>query len=57
MMDLVWITRDGRMIPISKMDTSHIKNCIVLIQRRKKWRREYLDRLQLELYIRELRSQ
>lgn len=57
MRDTVWVCRDGRHILVSNMETSHIKNCISLIERKKNWRRKYLDRLQLELLIREIRGQ
>lgn len=53
MQDMVWVTRDGRSLLISQMDTSHIVNCIAKINRsRTGWRAEYLPRLQLELDIR-----
>jgi hypothetical protein len=53
--DMVWITRDGRSYLVSQMTTSHIINCIRKIQRSQKgWRREYLERLKLELTIRSL---
>jgi hypothetical protein len=52
MQDKVWITARGERLLISKMDTSHIINCIRLMQRKKNWRRGYLDRLLLELDIR-----
>lgn len=55
MHDLVWETADGRFIPVSAMSTRHINNCIRKIDRsRKGWRKEYRERLILEL---ELRSQ
>ncbi|HEY7415486.1 MAG TPA: hypothetical protein VH593_09855 [Ktedonobacteraceae bacterium] len=52
MYDRVWITRDGRAIKVSDMETRHIKNCIAMIQRKWPWRAEYLDRLELELFAR-----
>lgn len=49
----IWITAKGEHLSISQMTTSHIINCIRKIQRsRKGWRREYLERLLLELEIR-----
>lgn len=52
----IWETADGQLIPISEMETSHIINCIRRIQRKRNWRREYLDRLQLELEIRRIQN-
>jgi hypothetical protein len=58
MKDTIWRTRDGRFIAVRQMETSHILNCIAKITRSKRgWRREYLDRLLLELSIREMDSQ
>lgn len=54
MKDTVWTCKDGREILVRDMDTSHIINCIRLIKNRN-WRREYLDRLELELLIRSLK--
>ena len=46
----IWVTRDGTKCLISKMQTSHIKNCIRMIQRSNySWRLEYLEPLVLEL--------
>lgn len=54
MQDMVWITRDGRRYLVREMETRHIINCVRMIQRSKTgWRREYLDRLLLELAIRD----
>jgi hypothetical protein len=50
----VWFTARGQAIPIPEMETSHIVNCIRKIQRSRSWRRDQLDRLQLELEIRAL---
>jgi hypothetical protein len=54
MRDMVWVTRDGQRLLVSQMETSHIVNCVRKIQRSRGWRQEYLDRLILELRIREL---
>lgn len=54
MQDKVWITRDGRMLLVSQMETRHILNCIAMIERKRNWRRRYLERLYLELLIREI---
>lgn len=51
-----WVTRDGKYIEITKMTTSHIRNCINKIHRSgDKWRKQYLNILELELYRREER--
>lgn len=54
----MWRKADGQWIAISAMETSHVVNCISLIERRaaagKPWREEYLERLRLELTIRSL---
>jgi len=53
MLDLIWITKEGERLRISDMETRHINNCVAKILRSKRgWRREYLDRLLLELEIR-----
>lgn len=52
MYDRVWVCRDGTMLTVSQMQTSHIKNCIALIMRKRNWRREFLPRLLLELDMR-----
>jgi hypothetical protein len=57
MQDKVWITRDGRAYLVSEMETRHIVNCINMILRRKGWRRRYLERLYLELVIRDIQSE
>lgn len=51
MLEMIWITREGRQIPVSRMTTSHIQNCIAKICR-SGWRQEYLERLRLEIEIR-----
>ena len=46
----IWIAKDGTKYLISKMQTSHIKNCIRMIQRSNYyWRPEYLEPLTQEL--------
>lgn len=46
----IWIGSDGTKYLISKMQTSHIKNCIKMIQRSNYyWRPEYLEPLTQEL--------
>jgi hypothetical protein len=37
------------------MELSHIHNAIAMITRRKNWRREFLERLNLELLIRSMK--
>jgi hypothetical protein len=58
MRDRIWRTRDGQLIPVSLMETRHIWNCIRMIERSiaygKPWRIEYLERLQLEILIRDI---
>lgn len=54
MKDMIWRTKDGRIMTVAEMRTSHIKNAIAMINRHRNWRRNYLPRLQLELEIREL---
>ena len=49
-----WRAVDGTVYSISKMETSHIKNCLRLIERSGyTWRKEYLKALNDELKIRE----
>jgi hypothetical protein len=55
--DTIWVCRDGRQVLVSQMADSHLANCIALILRKRKWRREYLDRLQLELVIRSIKRE
>lgn len=46
----IWVAKDGTKYSISKMTTSHIKNCIRMIQRSNyRWRPEYLELLVQEL--------
>lgn len=57
MRDLVWETADGRFVPVSRMSSRHIANCVRKIdrsRRRPKWRIEYRDRLVLELEMRSM---
>ena len=44
MRNTIWITNDGRQIPVSRMETEQI-------QRDYPWQAEYLERLELELII------
>lgn len=53
--DKIWITKDGRMIPVRQMDLDHVHRAIAMIRRRGNWRRDYLARLMLELQIRDLK--
>jgi len=53
MHEMIWFTADGRSYLISQMDTDHIRRCIAMIERKRRWRRQFLERLRLELYIRE----
>ena len=54
MYDQVWRCRDGRMIPVRQMEDRHLHNCIRMILRNRSWRRKWLDRLLLEVTIREI---
>jgi hypothetical protein len=56
MQDTVWTCRGGRQLLVSQMEDRHLHNCIAMILRNRNWRREYLDRLQLELLIRSIGS-
>lgn len=57
MQDTVWECADGRKVLVSQMEYSHLLNCISKIQRSKKgWRKEYLERLLLELTIRDIKG-
>lgn len=50
----IWIAKDGTKYSISEMTTSHIKNCIRMIQRSNyHWRPEYIEPLTQELKRRE----
>ena len=50
----IWIAKDGTKYSISEMTTSHIKNCIRMIQRSNyRWRPEYIEPLTQELKRRE----
>lgn len=54
MQDRIWICRDGRQVPVRQMSRQHVLNAIAMIQRsRRGWRREYLERLLLELKIKD----
>ncbi len=50
----VWQCKDGRLIPVNQMTDSHLANCIARIIRLN-WRREWLERLQLEQQIRSMK--
>lgn len=57
MQDTVWVTADGRHVLVSKMEYSHLLNCIAKIKHsRRGWRKEYLPRLELELTIRDIQG-
>lgn len=58
MLDRVWVCKDGRQLLVSQMETSHIEKCIAKILRsRKGWRRNFLERLQIELVIRSIKNE
>lgn len=56
MFDPQWVCKDGRRIKVAEMNTDHINNAIRLILRCRRWRRNMLPRLYLELEIRALQS-
>ena len=52
-----WRMRNGKLIAIKDMDTSHIKNCIKMIYRSNgTWRHQYLRYFEAELRKRKLSS-
>ena len=52
-----WRTKDGELIAIKDMDTSHIKNCIKMIYRSNgTWRHQYLRYFEAELRKRKFLS-
>ena len=52
-----WRMKDGELIAIKDMDTSHIKNCIKMIYRSNgKWRHQYLRYFEAELRKRKFLS-
>ena len=52
-----WRTKDGELIAIKDMDTSHIKNCIKMIYKSNgKWRHQYLRYFEAELRKRKFLS-
>ena len=57
MQDMVWETRDRRLMPVFRMETDHIIKCIARIQRDWPWRAEYLERLKMELMLRQSKEQ
>jgi hypothetical protein len=60
MRDMVWRTEDGKFIVIAAMKTAQIHSALRLIRKRaeegRPWRTEYIERLELELYIRGLQG-
>ena len=44
-----WRPQVGKKIKLTKMEISHIKNCIAMIERRHGWREQWLRPLQQEL--------
>ena len=52
-----WRMKNGELIAIKDMDTSHIKNCIKMIYRSNgKWRHQYLRYFEAELRKRKFSS-
>jgi hypothetical protein len=56
MQDMLWETRDGRVIPVFRMETDHIIKCIATIQCNWPWRAKYLKRLEMELTLRNMKD-
>lgn len=64
MKDTIWRTHDGRRIPVSRMELSHLVNCIRMIERGHDGlgrrvtlkTKRILPRLQIELEIRNIRN-
>jgi hypothetical protein len=52
MQDMLWETRDERLILVFRMETDHVLKCIEKIQNNWPWRAKYLDRLEMELIMR-----
>tara|TARA_R110000772_G_scaffold40859_2_gene95268 strand:+ start:53 stop:289 length:237 start_codon:yes stop_codon:yes gene_type:complete len=46
-----WEQKDGTKILLTSMTTSHLKNCILMINRNK-WRLDWLEYLKTELELR-----
>jgi hypothetical protein len=45
-----WLCKDGRIIAIEDMDTSHLTNCVAKIRRSSRgWRKQYLEPMVAEL--------
>jgi hypothetical protein len=54
----LWETKDGSLIEISNMNTSHIKNCIKMIYRYNgNWRHRYLRLFEKELRKRKMKKE
>lgn len=47
-----WRMKNGELIALQDMDTSHIKNCIRMIHRNNGWRSQYLPYFGRELHRR-----
>lgn len=45
----IWTTKDGEKIPLSKMETRHIRNCIRLLESRGKFKHKWYRIFQDEL--------
>lgn len=51
MLTRLWLTKDGRQLPLGLMSTAHIMHCLARIERTG-WRREWYEALVLEVEIR-----
>lgn len=45
----VWVTKEGKSYKLHEMETSHIQNCIKLIEARDNWRTAFLIPMKKEL--------
>lgn len=57
MYDPVWVCRDGKRMKVGEMDIFHLIRSINKIERSRRWRKEWLPRLYLELDIRRIKIQ
>ena len=57
MQDRLWTCRDGRQLFVSQMEDSHIYNILAMMDRNPLWRRDYRDRIEIELVIRAIKRE
>lgn len=56
MKDTIWRCRNGTLVLVSLMADRHLHNILAMMDRKPSWRREYRDRLELEVVIRKIRG-